>query len=623
MSFLYPFGLLGLIAVPLLILIYILKNKHTEQVISSTYLWRLSERFLKKKNPISRLTGIISLILQILAVTLISFAIAHPVFTLPNAADDYVFILDASGSMQYVKDGRSRYSLAKEEIEEIINDSANGSTYTLINAGDTTGVVFENVTEKMQAVALLSEAEISATAPNFADARGRAQEYFAANPASRIYLVTDKSYEALENVTLVQVSSREENYAVSDLKYSVKPNADGEPMLVVSGNAYSYESDRALDLVLEVRESGKAPLLLEQSVQATKLVEAPFTFEMENVPFTSLKVTVQNQDALPQDNQTMVYNVSRTENNGILIVSEDPFFLKSALTTIVGTQAVTTLKPTDYDGSQLGYELYVFESYSPDLLPSSGAVWFVNPQSSVKDAGFTVQEETTLETHDVLEYSKSSATRVQEILKDTNRGDISVKQFVRCGFYRSFHTVLSYGGNPVLFAGTNSHKNRQVVFAFDFHQSDFILQFNYLVLMRNLLEYTFPAIVKETSPYCGEFVSINVLTNCSSVRVEAPSGKIDSFEPESDLVEYVLTEVGVYKITQMVDNKPYVAYVYGNLPKEERASLVNDSSFEISGTPSEERRDGKYDDLLVLLIILAAVLVADWMVYCYEQRQLR
>ena len=70
MSFLYPLGLLGLIGVPILIIIYIIKNKYTEQTVSSTYLWTLSERFLKRKNPINKLAGIISLILQILAVVL-------------------------------------------------------------------------------------------------------------------------------------------------------------------------------------------------------------------------------------------------------------------------------------------------------------------------------------------------------------------------------------------------------------------------------------------------------------------------------------------------------------------------------------------------------------------------
>ena len=36
MTFLYPLGFLGLIGIPVLIGIYILKNKYTEQTVTST-----------------------------------------------------------------------------------------------------------------------------------------------------------------------------------------------------------------------------------------------------------------------------------------------------------------------------------------------------------------------------------------------------------------------------------------------------------------------------------------------------------------------------------------------------------------------------------------------------------
>ena len=44
MRFLYPLGLLGLIGIPILIIIYLIKNKYTEQTVASTYLWELSEK---------------------------------------------------------------------------------------------------------------------------------------------------------------------------------------------------------------------------------------------------------------------------------------------------------------------------------------------------------------------------------------------------------------------------------------------------------------------------------------------------------------------------------------------------------------------------------------------------
>ena len=93
MSFLYPLGLLGLIGVPIVILIYILKNKYNEQTVPSTYLWTLSERFFKKRNPLSGLAGIISLILQILTIIFVSLAIARPVFVVRESALEYCNVL--------------------------------------------------------------------------------------------------------------------------------------------------------------------------------------------------------------------------------------------------------------------------------------------------------------------------------------------------------------------------------------------------------------------------------------------------------------------------------------------------------------------------------------------------
>ncbi len=617
MSFTYPWGLLGLLAIPLLILVYILKNKHTEQVIASTYLWTLSERFLKRKNPISRITGIISLILQILVVACISFALARPVFTLKNAANDYVFILDGSGSMGYEEEGKTRFDLGKERIAELIEDSANGSAYTLVYAGESTGVLYENLEDRDQALSILKETELSAMATGFADAKNAAQKCFDERPASKIYLVTDKGYESLENVELISLSSTLENYAVAEIKQATEGGK-----LVVSGQVCSYQSDAELSLLLEVI-NGSAVKTETQTVSVAKGEEKEFRFETENLAFESIRVRVENEDALPIDNESVYYGVTTSQEGSILIVSDDPFFLQSALNSVYGGEVVSTVTTKEYQTGTSGYQLYVFEGYSPEVLPTDGAVWFINPLSSVIGSGFNVQGSEKLASPGILEYSTSTATRVQALLKGTNKDDIAVGEYVKCSFNRSFYTLLSYDGNPLLFAGTNSQDNREVVFAFDLHKSNLILQFDHIVLIKNLLDFTFPAMLEKTSYYCGESVDVNVLANCKSIRVDTPSGNIVYLSVGSDLAQFTATEVGRYKITQMVEGVPHTVYAYGNLPKEERASTVNEGAFAISGTPVEERRDGRYDDLIILFIILAAIFIADWAVYCYEQYQLR
>ncbi len=621
MSLQYPLGLLGLLAIPLLILIYILKNKHTEQVIASTYLWTLSERFLKRRNPISRLAGIISLILQILAVTFISFSIAQPVFTLKNAARDYVFVLDGSGSMAYEQKGKTRFERAKEEIEEVVKDSVSGSTYTLIYAGDTTSVLFEGVADKLLTLSLLEDAKLTATSSTLKDAQSLAQTYFNENPTAKIYLLSDKDYQNLENVELINLSASVENYALSPLTCTVE-----EGQLVVEGEACSYESDQELTLDLEVKRGGQ--VLREETKLVVKRWEdeesaQPFTFLVEGSDYDSVKVSIRNEDALATDNVSMLYSASEAKKGDILIVSDNnEFFLRSAIEALPNAPKITSIKTEEYEQAMTGYGLYIFDGYKPELLPD-GEVWFINPKTSLTGAGFTVQGSVDLPKSQVLTYSSSTASRVVSILKNTLKSNISIRQYVKCSFDRNFNTVLSYDGNPVLFAGVNDENNRQVVFAFDFNRSDFVLNVNFVTLIRNLLDYTFPSMVSSTSQVCGEPMAINILGDNRSVRVETPDGKIATLGAEGDLVEYTMKEVGTYKITQIIEDREETVYVYGSLSAAESRPQTGEESFAVVGAPSSERRDGWYDDLIVWFILLGLIFLADWGVYCYEQHQLR
>ena len=100
MSFQYPWGLLLLLAIPVLIVIYILLNKYKEDTVSSSYVWELSKKFIKKKNPINTFSKLLALILQCCAIVFLAFSLAQPIFSFKNGADNIVFILDSSASMK-------------------------------------------------------------------------------------------------------------------------------------------------------------------------------------------------------------------------------------------------------------------------------------------------------------------------------------------------------------------------------------------------------------------------------------------------------------------------------------------------------------------------------------------
>ncbi|MGN0822424.1 MAG: BatA domain-containing protein [Candidatus Gallimonas sp.] len=615
MSFLYPLGLLGLLAVPVLIVIYIIKNKYTEQIVPATYLWRLSERFLKRRNPVNRITGIISLVLQILAVVFLSFAVAHPVFTLPGAARDYCFILDGSGSMNLQTDGVSRLDAGKAEIRSRIGNAASGSSFTLVYTGSTTSVVYERTTDKEQALKLLDGVSPEYCATGFADALNAAQGYFDENPSVQTVLVTDKAYESGENVEIVNVSKGEINYSVADADYKILGGN-----LIVTGNAYSYVGNASLELALYLDDASEP--VARMTVEATEGVAAPFELSCPYAEFSGLCVKLLDPDALALDNECRLYPLREESSLDTLIVSDTEFFFMQAALASFGNVSVDVVKPSEFR-DQSGYGLYIFDSCMPSSLPRDGAVWFFNPDGNVENAGFTVQSDVESSVSLRLEYNQSTATRVVSLQKNLLKEEICVSRYVKCGLYRDFATVLFCENNPAVFAGSNVYGNREVVFAFDVHDSDLALRSDFVVLTRNLLDFTFPALVDASAYYCGDVMTVNVPANCESVRVDSPLGHSVYLETGSAVAEYELTEEGVYTVTVLSGNTERKVNVFSALPLSERIPYVAEQSFVLYGEAENAYRDGRYEDLLILFIVLAVIFIADWMVYCYEQYQLR
>ncbi|MGN1373347.1 MAG: BatA and WFA domain-containing protein [Candidatus Coproplasma sp.] len=622
MSFLQPLGFLALLAIPVLIIIYIIKSKYTEQVIPSTYLWELSERFLKRKNPLKAITGILSLILQILAVVCIALAIAHPTFVVKGGANDYCFVLDSSASMNIVEGNKTRFDLAKNEIKNVINSSADGSTYTLITAGETTDVVFNGLDDKKSALNQLNQLSASYSASTLNSALMRAQKYFNANTSIKVYLVTDKGIENTENVNYIQVNGGRTNYALSDVSYVF--NLKGENTVTeVSGKVFSYSGDVSVTVSAYLDNNSTPAGSVQVEVNGNS--SADFSISLARTDFSSLTVKINQTDDLPEDNAVTLYGVTDGESYNVLIVSKMPNLIKWALE--AANLSCEVLDPEHYTSEACqGYSLYVFDSsdsdpFTPDNLPTDGAVWFINPSASVEKTGFSIRGKSDGGGDATL--STSSATRVRKLLKGTSANDTTLVNYVKCGQTGVFYNIMFCNNDPVVFAGSNGYGNREVVFAFDWHYSDFPLSYNGRVIMNNLINYTFPSLADETLCFSGESVSLNVLPGCTSLKVTSPSGE-ESFLDTSEVIsEYMLTEVGEYTVTAVVGGSIKTGKVFAQFPEQERILGVTETNFIIAGEAGDEKRDGRFEDILYIFIILAVIVLADWAVYCYEQYQLR
>ncbi len=613
MKLLFPLGLWGLLCVPVIIIIYILKNKYNEQTVPSTYLWTLSEKFFKRRNPFSGLTGLINLILQILTVVLVSLAIARPVFVLKNAANSYCFILDCSGSMNMESDGEIRFVTAKEEIEDVIKKSSDGSSYTLVTVQAEANTVYQGLTDKKLALNMLEDIECSDGSVDEGNALAVAQQYFEENPSLLTYFFTDKTYAEHNGVEIVDLSSDGDiNYSINDAEGTLTNGT-----LSVRANVRSYSGNESLTVRLYVDDRS----VEAKTVEVTEGTPAPVEFTFKTEKYSSFRMEIENEDCLLADNRIVAYNQSSQSAYDILLVSETPFFFEAALDVLTDSK-VDVIKPSEY-AEQEGYGLYIFHTYTPEKLPDA-AVWLINSSKSVPDSGFGIRGIIQLPKPEVIEKSSSTASAAKKLLEGVEGKNIYISEYVKySGMYAKFTTLFSYDSNPLVFAGVNALGNRQVVVGFDLHKADAPLSTDFVLLIGNFLRYSCPDILDKTSYAAGEEVLVNVTANVTNVKGISPSGEEIYIDASTDVGVLRLDKVGTYTVRVTTPDKVEEYRLYSGAPAQESVVTSTEESFSLVGERQFEKTDGEYDPLTIIFVLLAVVFAADWVVYCYEKYQLR
>src|SRR5688572_31387998 len=124
MSFLTPIAALGaFLAIPILLL-YMLRLRRREMMVSSNFLWQQIVRDREANTPWQRLRRNLLMLLQLLALALVVLALMRPAQLVPTvAAGKTVILLDASASMNATDiNGDSRFAEAQRQAIQLLND---------------------------------------------------------------------------------------------------------------------------------------------------------------------------------------------------------------------------------------------------------------------------------------------------------------------------------------------------------------------------------------------------------------------------------------------------------------------------------------------------------------------
>ena len=528
--------------------------------------------------------------------------------------------------MQMEKNGATRFDIAKQKAQDLIDGTSDGSVYTVIFMnGSTTSILCERVEEKKDVKEVLVDLEASFGEVEYADALEMAQGYFNGNSGAKIYLITDQTYAQHDNVEIINVAISQDNYAISDVIYTYK-----EGLLTVSATVVAYENDATISAQLFL--NGAETEVEAKRIKATANEEQLVQFQIQTEEFSSAKIVIPNADVLMEDNEYSIYNYESENAYETLLVSESPNFLTWVLESI-GNARIRYCTPLQYQSMQTvengqyvapgGYGLYIYDGYAPDALPKDGTVWFFNLNKSIDGTGFSVQTEVELDDGVLLKLTTSSSSTAKKLTQDLTGTDLYVSKYMKYGLYGTFTTIYSYNGQPMIFTGENSYGNREVVFAFGLGDANIVMSADFVLLVRNLVEFSFPDVIEKGNYHSGERLEIHIPPACSTIQIIAPDGEISYPATELEANEYLLFKPGVYTIVLTIGDENRVYHVSASLPKEESIVTATAQTFSVQGEATNSGLEGRYDDLIILFILLSVVFMVDWAVYCYDKYQLR
>jgi hypothetical protein len=372
MEFLNPTALFGLLALPLLLIPYLVRKKPRRLVFSSLLLFQEGGAQATGR-PLGRIHIPPIFYLQLLLLALLILALSEPVFSV--RPDRIAIVMDNSASMQTLENNKTRMTLARERAAAVADEvGAAGKIelYVTTPRLERVSVAPLSPSEAKTAIGNIQSYDLGDPPVDYDNALNRVARE---RKFQRVYLFTDHPATGqAAAVRIVSVGEQKSNLAITafDVRRSSLVNARLEASAAIT----NYSSrDRKISIVL--KGDGAALASHELVVGGDKTATATFDGFPDHLSYA---VEINSNDALPLDNERFAA-APASRNLRILAVTPRPQSVNS-LKAIPGV-SVDIIAPDQYQKSErTGYGLEIFHYAAPDALPENPALFILPPQSS-------------------------------------------------------------------------------------------------------------------------------------------------------------------------------------------------------------------------------------------------
>ena len=618
MSLLAPLGLLGLLAVAVLIFIYIIKPNYQQKIVSSTYIWKRSLKYRKKRVPVSRLRNILIFLCQMLVLASFAMLLARPVipYVAETPKNEKVIILDASAGMRVSTGGETRFERAVREIRrqaESILSQDDMILSVIVADSDAHYLVSRQTRDGLAAVGMALDSLVSPELKcsyGTADMEGAAtlaQDILKKNSETEVILYTATEYIDKGNFTVVNVADESDwNAAI----LYVKPTLEESNSYSFTVGAGCYGQSRSMTVYCELTgiNGGVGTLKVSKTeyfTEAESERELLFTTDdFGGVPVTSyasMLVYLDENDSFDGDNTYDVYGGQKHTVRIQYASSQTNNFFSGVLRSLRQAQRGSwniELKTTNKAAAATeGFDIYIFEGAMPDVLPTDGVVMLVNPDKAPEGSGLRFGDRVNINSDSTLASGQASP-----ITANMNPDRITVAEYREVLSADGYDELMYYNGNPVILAKDEENAH-VVVLSLNLKMSSLGVVLDFPIMMYNIFNHYIPVTLTGNAYEVGETVTVN--GRGSDLTVSGGGNEAQSFATLPGTL--TPTVPGGYTVTQKNLRGEYVVdQFFVHIPNSE--SNITKRVDELPRMYAEKTQvDGDRD----LLVWFAAAAVAE------------
>lgn len=597
MMFLLPWGLLGLMAIPLILLLYILKQKREKLTVSSLVLWQQVLRDMQARTPWQKLRKNLLMFLQLLAALLIVLALAGLALQLfKGDKESVILVMDTSLSMSSTDIQPTRLEAAKKDALQYVKDLPKESRVTVVTIGRDADVLLYASDSADEAARSIQAIEPTSSYMDPAKAEELLLSLKKQDRDASLVLFGDKPITVgSETIQFSGYERQKNNLAL--IRFNHTRSKDLISAMSILRNQGDVDTEASVSLY------GDDEFLDSQRV-TIKANETQTVWWQEIPPtVTELYCVIDTKDNLEADNHA--YDTVLSDDPvKVLLVTGGNYFLEKIFSLVQGVELVRTLpeEMTEYKG----YDLYVLDGTVPENLPTDGnIVIFAPKQNSLFPVG---------------DWMDTPAVQPVEhaIFKYLDKLSFSIGRTRILEKPQWAETVLEANGNPLIMDG-RLQNTRILIFGFNLYETDLPLKSEFPVLISNILaEYSSGSSSAISGVLTGDALRFSLQPDAQSAKVFLPGGEALSVAPPIPPEPFLHTDApGIYRLEQKKADGTVSTFFTVNLPDEwqmERGR-AGASTEEAEAGVSIPVQKSAFPLTFPLLVLAALILLLEWWYY--------